>query len=116
MTAPFGNVGAAETTSGSAAAATPIPNAPSTSRRVHPVNSVSRPIALTPSKRPRSRPSRSIAKNQGRFVGTYHAVMKTLLVDLARHQSWADAEHWRALEAYRPAIEERDCIICIRFN
>jgi len=32
--------------------------------------------------------------------------MKTLLVDLARHQSWADAEHWRALEAYRPAIED----------
>jgi len=39
-------------------------------------------------------------------VGTYHAVVKTLLVDLARHQSWADAEHWHALEACRPAIED----------
>ena len=32
--------------------------------------------------------------------------MKALFVDLARHQSWADAEYWRALEKCAPAAAD----------
>jgi uncharacterized damage-inducible protein DinB len=32
--------------------------------------------------------------------------MKALLVDLARHQSWADAEYWLALEKCPPAMAD----------
>jgi uncharacterized damage-inducible protein DinB len=33
--------------------------------------------------------------------------MNPLLVDLARHQSWADAEFWRALEQCEPATNDQ---------
>jgi hypothetical protein len=33
--------------------------------------------------------------------------MNPLLEDLLDHQAWADAEHWRALELYAPAREDR---------
>ena len=33
------------------------------------------------------------------------AAMKAMLVDLASHQSWADAEHLRAFEAHSQAAE-----------
>lgn len=32
--------------------------------------------------------------------------MKNLLQDLASHGAWADAEHWRALEAHAGALED----------
>ena len=32
--------------------------------------------------------------------------MNELLLDLFSHQAWADAEHWKALEAYPGAIED----------
>src|SRR5262245_6129400 len=32
--------------------------------------------------------------------------MSALLRDLYGHQAWADAEHWRALEAHPPALED----------
>lgn len=34
------------------------------------------------------------------------ASMDELLWDMYGHQAWADAEHWRALEAHRPALED----------
>ena len=33
--------------------------------------------------------------------------MNTLLHDLYGHQAWADAEHWRALEAHPRALEDK---------
>jgi len=33
--------------------------------------------------------------------------MDSLLHDLYDHQAWADAEHWRAIEAHAPAREDR---------
>ena len=33
--------------------------------------------------------------------------MNPLLRDLYGHQEWADAEHWRALEAHPPALADR---------
>jgi uncharacterized damage-inducible protein DinB len=32
--------------------------------------------------------------------------MNPLLRDFCQHQSWADAEHWRAIEAHRPAADD----------
>ena len=32
--------------------------------------------------------------------------MNPLLRDFCAHQAWADAEHWRAIEAYRPAADD----------
>lgn len=32
--------------------------------------------------------------------------MDRLLIDLCRHQSWADAEQWRAIEAHAPALAD----------
>lgn len=32
--------------------------------------------------------------------------MNRLLRDLYYHQAWADAEHWRALEAFPTALED----------
>jgi len=33
--------------------------------------------------------------------------MPTYLDELYAHQEWADAEHWRALEAHAPALEDK---------
>jgi uncharacterized damage-inducible protein DinB len=33
--------------------------------------------------------------------------MSSLLRDLYRHQAWADAEHWRTIEAHAPAREDK---------
>src|SRR5262249_22965879 len=33
--------------------------------------------------------------------------MNSLLQDLLGHQAWADAEHWRAIESYAPAREDK---------
>jgi hypothetical protein len=32
--------------------------------------------------------------------------MNSLLCDLYGHQEWADAEHWRAIEAHPPALAD----------
>ena len=32
--------------------------------------------------------------------------MNTSLLDLGRHQVWADAEHWRAFERFPIALED----------
>ena len=32
--------------------------------------------------------------------------MNPLLRDFCAHQAWADAEHWRAIEAHAPAVED----------
>jgi uncharacterized damage-inducible protein DinB len=49
------------------------------------------------------------------FARQYNrAAMKAMLVDLARHQSWADAEHLRAFEAHGRAAE--DSIIQARLH
>jgi hypothetical protein len=33
--------------------------------------------------------------------------MPSYLEELYAHQEWADAEHWRALEAHPPALEDK---------
>src|SRR5262245_11071784 len=35
------------------------------------------------------------------------AFMNPLLTDLYGHQAWADAQHWRAIGAHRPARDDR---------
>ncbi len=33
--------------------------------------------------------------------------MNTYIIELYAHQEWADAEHWRAFEAYPPALSDK---------